>query len=821
MDQLLQDLRFSLRSLVKRPVFTAVAVVTLALGIGANTGVFSVVNAVLIRPLPYEDPERLTLIWTNFGPDLPQNWVSGPEYAQMREYSGQFSEIGLVVPTTVAVSEAGDPEQVGAAAVSGSFFRTLRVKALHGRLVGPEDDRPGAAPVVVLSHGFWQRRYGGDPSILRRTLHADGQPYTVVGVLPSDFRILHPDAQFPDRVDLWVPAVPVIGADYTEMPRGNHFFRAIGRLRPDVTLQQAQADMDAVALEMAEEVPGYYGRIDSWGITVLSMHEDLVEDVKPALWILLAAVGFVLLIACVNVANLQLTRAAAREREMAVRAAMGAGRGRLIRQLLTESLVLALAGGILGLLLALGLVRLLVGVAPEGLPLSDAITIDGTVLLFTLVAAGLTALLFGLAPCFVSLKRSLVSSLKEGARGVTSGVGGQRLRRGLVVSEVALALILLVGAGLMMKSLDRLLRVDPGYETERLLTMRVALPGSSYDNEASVDFWRQLLDRVEGLPGVVESGAISHLPLSGSYASGSTGVEHSDVVERPQGATYPYIEADRRWATPGYFRTMGVELLEGRVFTRADNRDATPVAIVDDEFARRFWPGESPIGKRVSINVGADEPTWREVVGLVRHSRHYDLRSVGREQVYFPHAQFGINAMYLTVRTTSEPEPLARAVHEEIWALDPNQPVDDVQPMRARVQTAVAQPRFNLFLLGGFAAVALVLAAVGIYGVIAYSVGQRTHEVGVRMALGADRGAVRWLFLRQGMTTVVLGLAVGVLAALALARTLTGLLFDVSATDPVTYLGVAALLALVAAAACLIPAARATRVEPATVLREE
>ncbi len=768
-----------------------------------------------------EYPEQLTLVWTNFGPDLPQNWVSGPEYAEMREFNTQFEDIGVVVPTTVAFTGEGEPEQIGAAAVSGPFFRVMRVASAQGRLISQEDDQPGAPAVAVLSYGFWQRRFGGDPGILNQTITANDQPYTVVGVLPADFRILHPDAQFPDNVDIWVAIVPVFGAAYDQLPRGNHGLRAFGRLNSGVTLAQAQADMDAVATRLLEKTPNYYGRIDGWGITVLSLHGDLVEDVKPALMILLGAVGFVLLIACVNVANLQLTRAAAREREMALRSALGAGRGRLARQLVTESLVLASAGAAVGLLVAFWLVRVLTTVAPEGLPLRDAISIDGSVLLFTLLMTVLTALFFGLAPVLVSLKDSLSSSLKEGGRGSTSGAGGRRLRAGLVMSEVALALVLLVGAGLMMKSLAQMLRADPGYQTEQLMTMRVALPGARYDTEASVAFWDQLLERAAALPGVSSAGVISHLPLSGAYASGSTAVERSDAVPLTEGFNYPFIEADRRWVSPDYFQTMGVELISGRNFTRADNVDALPVAIVDEEFADRFWPGEDPIGQRVTLGAGGGQPTWREVVGLVRHSKHYDLTTVGREQAYFPYAQFGINAMYLTVRTTAEPAALSRALQSEVWELDANQPVSDLQTMGDRVSGTVAQPRFNLVLLAGFAVLALVLAAVGIYGVIAYSVGQRTHEVGVRMALGADRGAVRALFLKQGMGTVGLGLLFGLVAALALSRLLTSLLYSVSPADPTTYIAVAAVLTLVAAAACLVPASMATRVEPVSVLRDE
>lgn len=821
MDTILQDLRFSLRTLRKSPVFTVVAAATLALGIGANTAVFSVVNGVLLRKLPYEEPDRLTLIWTNFGPDLPQNWVSGPEFVEMRELQTQFEDIGVVVPTTVSFTGQGEPEQIGAAGASGEFFSVLRVTPTLGRLFGPDDDTPASEPVAVLDHGFWQRRFGGEQGVLGRTLTADGVTYTVIGVLPPDFRIRHPDAQFPDRIDMWAPLVPIIGADYDELGRGGHFLRAFGRMKPEVTLAQAEADMHTVAVQMHERTPGYYDRVEGWDISVLSFHDDLVEDVRPALIILLGAVLFVLLIACVNVANLQLTRAASREREIALRTALGAGRGRLVRQLMTESLVLGLIGSILGLAVAFGLVRVLVLLAPDALPLRDAIGIDGTVLAFTFALAVASALLFGLAPGIVSLKKSLFGSLKEGGRGSTTGVGGARLRTALVVSEVALAIVLLVGAGLLMHSLNRLLSADPGYTTDQLLTMQISLPNTRYDAEATRAFWDRLLERTEALPGVSQVGLVSHLPLSGAYASGTTRVERSEALQPDPGDDFASIEAERRWVSPEYFRTMGIQLIAGRMFTPADNIDAPLVAIVDEEFAGRFWPGEDPIGQRISINQNEDGRVWREVVGLVRHSRHYDLSTVGREAAFYPYAQFGVNTMFLTARTATDPTSVANAVREAVWALDPDQPVSDIQTMESRVGGALAQPEFNLWLLSSFALLALLLAGIGIYGVIAYSVGQRHHEVGVRMALGADRSNVRSLFLRQGMALVAVGVVFGVLAALALSRFLTSLLYEVSPADPVTYIAVAFLLSAVAAGACLIPATVATRVEPVTVLREE
>jgi putative ABC transport system permease protein len=675
---------------------------------------------------------------------------------------------------------------------------------------------------VVLGDGFWRRRFGADPTVVGRTVNLSGQVYTVIGIMPAGFKLYHPEAQVPPVVDVWAPLVPLLGTEYTGLSRGSHFLRAFARLKPGVTLAQAQDDMTRAAMQIRERSPDYYD-FEGWGITVISLHGDLVNDVKPALMILLGAVGFVLLIACVNVANLQLARAAAREREIAVRSALGASGRRLVRQLFTESGVLAGLGAVVGLGLAFGIIQLLGAIAPPGLPRRDEIAIDASVLLFTGLAAMVTGLLFGLAPALYGTRESLVESLKEGGRGGSGGRGG-RIRMGLVVTEVALALVLLVGAGLMLKSFGRLLGSDPGYATDHLLTLRIALPAARYDSTHKiVSFYDRLLERVAVSPGVASAGVISHLPLSASYASGTTVVNESRAV-RPQG-DFPYggIEADRRWVSPDYFRTMGVQVVRGRAFTPADDGNAPLVAIVDEEFVRRFWPGEEPLGKRVAIGGfgSPDGPAWREVIGVVRHSRHYNLNSVGREQVYLAYRQGGPATMYLAVRAAADPLGLVGQVRNEVWVLDPDQPVSDIRSMEQRVASAVSQPQFNLVLLATFAAIALALAAVGIYGVMSYAVAQRTHELGIRMALGATQREVRGLVVRQGMTLVAGGAAIGLGAALGLSRVLRALLYDVSPGDPLTYLGVALLLAGVAVLASFIPAARATRIQPLAVLRNE
>ena len=818
MRTLIQDIRYTLRLLVQNPGFAAVAVLTLALGIGANTAVFSVVNAVLVRPLPYEDPEQLTVIWTDFGVDLPQNWVSGPEFLEMQEFSTLFEGIGIAVPTTVAFTGSGEPEQIQAAGASGDFFSVMKVNAAEGRLIEPDDDVPGATPVAVLSDGFWKRRFGGDPSILGQTIYTNGIPLTVVGVLPPDFTVFHPGSNFPEGIDVWTPLAGLVTAffgsgDYAQLPRGSHFMNAFARMKPGVTLAQAQSDMDAVAIRMQEKSPDYYD-FDGWGVTVYSLHGDLVEEARPALLVLLGAVAFVLLIAAVNVANLMLARSASREREIAVRTALGAGRWRMVQQLMTESLTLAVVGGVAGLALAFGLVRAIAALAPTTLPRGGEIGIDMGVLLFTVAISLGAGILFGLAPAVHTLKGDLVDSLKEGGRGAT-GLRGKHLRGMLVVSEVMLAIVLLVGAGLMIRSFSELMASDPGYDSENILTVRVSLPGSTYNSNGQRDFFDRLIARTEALPGVRSVGAISSLPLTGTGGSGTTRVDRTEQFPEDQA----YIEADRRYVSADYFPTMGIDIVRGRNFTAADAADAPLVAIIDEEFARRFWPDDEPIGKHISTNF--NPPVWREVVGVVAHSRTNDLGTVGREQAYMPYRQVPSAGMFLTIRTEGDPLALAPDVRAAVWELDSDQPVDDVQAMAARVDRALGPTKFNLLLLSIFASVALALAAIGVYGVVSYSVTQRHHEIGVRMALGAGAGEVRKMILIQGLMTVGLGLLLGLVAAFGLTRLIATLLYNVSPSDPPTYASVAIVLTVTSIVACYLPALRATRVDPSSVLHQE
>ncbi len=813
METLWQDLRYGFRMLARNPGFTAVAVLTLALGIGANTAIFSVVNAVLLRPLPYEEPERLVMVWNELTKEgLPQLWFSEPELIDYRQRQQSFEGMAAFSGGGGNLTGRGEPLRVTAANVSANFFPLLRVDAFLGRTFTPEEDTPGNDRVIVLEHGFWQRRFGGDPAIIGETVSLSDNPYTVIGVMPSGFT-------FPDgTVDLWTP-LAIDTADPNG--RGSHYLRVLARLKSGVTFEQASADMHNIAKQMEQDYPDYYRPDRAWNTYLIPLHESEVGEVRPALLVLLGAVGFVLLIACTNVANLLLARAAVREKEVAIRAALGAGRLRIVRQLLTESVLLALLGGSGGLLLAMWGTDGLVLLSPAGLPRLNEIAVNEWVLGFTLLVSVIAGVLFGLVPALHASRPDLHNTLKEGGRSA-AGAGHHRLRGLLVVSEVALSLVLLIGAGLMIKSFYRLLQVNPGYRTENVLTFRLALPSARYaENHQVVGFYERLLEKISALADVRTAGAVSHLPLGGAYSSGSVFVEELP----PSSPHFPfgYFESDRRYTTPGYFRAMGMNLLKGRLLEESDHAEAPLVTVVDESFARRAWPAEpNPIGKRVAVNQTPDgEPLWRTVVGVVRHVKNYGLDTEGREQIYFPHAQFPISTMFVTVRTGGDPVVAQAAVRNQVAALDPSLPLFNVATMEERLAESVAQPRFNVLLLGIFAAVALVLAAIGIYGVISYSVSQRTHEIGIRMALGAQPRDIFRLVVGQGMVLTLIGVGVGLAASFALTRFLESLLFGVSATDPVTFAGVALLLAAVALLACYVPARRATRVDPLVALRYE
>lgn len=809
MQTLLQDLRFGWRMLLRRPAFSAIAILALALGIGANAAIFSVVNTVLLKPLPYREPQRLVLVWTSFLPDLPQNWVSGPEVADFRERCASFEDLAVLNWPTFNLTGAGDPEQLQAGLASAGLFPMLGVAPIHGRTFTPDDDLPGAERAVLLSYGFWQRRFGGDIRIVNSQISLDGQNATVVGILPDGFGIMPPDAQSPKQVDVWAPQA----RDFRTMPRGSHFLRVIGLLKPGVTVEQARAEVETVAAQMNREFYDNAG----FGATVAPLLGHVTREVRPYLWLMLGAVGCVLLIACANVANLLLANAVAREREMALRSALGAGRFRLLRQLVSESLLLGLIGAAAGLLMAWAGLAALRAVAPANLPRLDELAIDGRVLLFTLLAAIVTGLLFGLAPALHSTGTDLNEALKDGGRSASGGARSNRLRSALVVAEIAVSLVLLAMAGLMIRSFRHLQEVDPGFTASGVLTVQLQLPASKYQqNPQTIAFHQSLAERLRVLPGVEAAGAISSLSMAGSYSSGTTTPE-SPLSNEDK----PSFEADWRVITPGYLQSMKIPVISGRDFNDGDQSEGTMVAMVDEKFARRFWPDGSAVGRRIKRGGAQSTNPWLTIVGVVRHVRDYGLNIEGREQVYFPHTQFPVRSMFLTIRSAGDSSALAGAVRSAVWSIDPAQPVSRIRPMEDYLYTSAAQPRFQMLLLGVFAALALALAAVGIYGVMSYSVTQRTHEIGVRLALGAEPRRIIRLVVGQGLTLAAAGTGLGIIGAAAATRLASTMLFGVSATDPLTFAAVSAVLMAVAAAACYVPARRATRIDPMIALKYE
>ena len=805
MMTLWQDIKYGVRMLVKSPGFTVVAVLALALGIGANTAIFSVVNGVLLRPLPFPEAERL--VWfdgVNPARGITESSLSMPDYLDWRSQVDAFESITAFVEGSAILSgEDAEPERVPRGVVTANFFPTIGVNPVQGRALLPEDELRGSEPVAVLSHGLWQRRFGANPNVVGSKLTLSGRSVTVVGVMPAGF-------DYPAKAQLWMP----LKTDADDERRDNRYLQALARLKPTATLAEAQAQIDTLSGRLGQQYPETSG---GWSARLTGLQEWTTRSIRTSLLLLLGAVGFVLLIACANVANLLLARAAARRKEIALRTALGAGRRRIIRQLLTESLLLASSGGVVGLALSLFLTDLLIAISPADVPRLDEIGLDARVLGFTVGVVCLVGLLFGLAPALQASKTDLNDALKEGGRSSTEGRGRNRVRALLVVSEIALSLLLLIGAGLLIKSFVLLRDVNPGFDAENVLTMRISLPAARYtEPQQQANFYRELTERVSALPGVEVAGATVSLPLGGSNFS----VGRSFVREGRPLATENSLDADYFVATPDYFKTMRIPVKAGRAFTERDTVETPPVVLVNETLARRVFPGEDPIGKR--LTVWRDEQFAREIIGIVGDVKSSRLDAETGSQIYVPYAQDAAwGGLSLAVRTKGEPEMLAAGVRGAVRAIDKNLPVYDIKTMDDVLSASVANNRLVVLLFGVFAMFALLLASIGIYGVIAYSVAQRTHEIGIRIALGAQRTDVLGLVVGQGMVPAVIGVIIGLIGAFAVTRIMQGLLYGVSATDPAVFVGVSLLLMIVALTACYIPARRATKVDPIIALRYE
>jgi predicted permease len=824
LETFLQDLRFGARMLRKNPGFTAVAILTLALGIGANTAIFSVVHAVLLSSLPYRQPQQLVKVWGQLtGEGIPRNWFSDPEFFELTDRNNSFEQVAAYYANRGANVGNDDsaPQRITCAGSTANLFPLLGVQPILGRTYSSEEDQPGHNQVAVISHGLWKSLYSSDPNVVGKPIRLNNRPYTVIGVLPEGF-------DFAGDNQVWTP----LALDRTHPnTRGSHAWDVIGRLKPGVNLAQASTDMNIFAQQLARENPAFYGPTEGWGVFVVPLRGELVGQIRPALLILMAAVGIVLLIACANIANLLLARSSAREKEMAIRASLGAGRWRTIRQLLTESLLLSLIGSAMGLAIGSWAVLAIRGLHSAVLPSVGKIALDPTVLLFTLGIAVITGILFGLAPAIHISSPRLHDTLKEGGRGASGGRGGQRLRSALVVSEIAFSLLLVTAAGLTIRSFYQLLRVDPGFRTDHILTMRMNLPSITYPTMPAVSqFYQKALDKIRVIPGVETAGAISELPMGNAYSSGSVYVQDStaQILQHFPGTPYGYLETDQRFITPGYFETMKTPLISGRMFSAADTATSPLVAIVDSEFAADIWPGQDPLQKHIAIQTGTDpnipKPVWCTVVGVVGHVHNYSLDVAGRVQAYFPQTQDpfgGSYGMFFVIRTANNPATIANSARAQVTAIDPREPVYAVSTMDEVVASSVEQPRLSLDLLGLFALVAAVLAATGIYGVMAFAVSQRKHELGIRMALGAQPRDILRMVIGQGARLAIVGVAIGLAAALYLVRFMAPLLYGVGTRDPITFAIVPLLLMAVTLTASWIPAIRATRVDPIQTLRHE
>ncbi len=821
MNTLWQDLHYGVRMLLKNPGITLVVILALALGIGANTAIFSVVDAVLLRPLPYVESDRLVFL-NETSKAMDEISISYPNFTDWRNQNQVFEKIGVYNRDSYNLTGAGEAERIITGQVSADLFAALRVNAAIGRVFNNDEDKPGGSPVVVLSYGLWQRRFGGQASIVNQSLTLNGKSYTVIGVMPEGF-------QFPSRVEMWVP-VGQLSGEASWQQRGNHpGLYGVARLKPGMSFAQAKAEMDNIGANLEKQ---YQDSNAGNGIGTRPLLELFVGDVRRALWVLFAAVAFVLLIACANIANLLLARAQSRQKEMAIRAAMGAGRWRIARQLLTESVLLALVGGTLGILIAQWGIKLILYISPDAIPRAREISLDWRVFAFTIALSFLTGILFGVVPALQAGVVDVHETLKETGRGTS---GRHWLRSSLVVVEVATTLVLLIGAGLMIRSFYRLQKVNPGFSYDHLTSFSVSLPQKKYtSNEQREQFYNRLLENLRGLPAVEATAAASGLPL------GNNGWQTSFVIDgrpRPPRDQTPLMEACL--VTPDYFRAMNIPLKSGRYFDAHDDRSslagkdlsklnenereiaALNAIIIDEEFARRHWPGEDAVGKRIRLGTDSTAPVLA-VVGVVGRVKMEGLsQDSKRVQGYFPFAQIPNGGMTVIIKAAGEPNQLIAAVRQQVKSIDPDQPIYGIRTMDEIRAESVAPERLNLTLLSIFAGIALILAIVGIYGVMSYSVTQRTHEIGIRMAIGAQPRDVFRMVLRQGMMLALIGVVFGLIGAFGLTRLMATMLFGVEPTDPATFATIAALLTVVALVACYIPGRRATKVDPVVSLRYE
>jgi len=808
MSALAQDLRYAVRTLGKSPGFTLVAVATLALGIGANTAIFSVVHAVLLRRLPYPEPGRLVVLRERQIRQDRDMGVAWPTFLDWRTQARSFRDMAGFRTDYAMLSGLGEPEMLRAAQVSAPFFPMLGVRPVLGRAFDAADDKPGAPPVALLSHGVWKRRFGGDPAVVGRSIALDANPHVIVGVLPPSFAFVA------EAVDVYTP-VGLMGSRPSWLERGNHSaMRVLGRLAPGATLEGARREMETIMLGLEKQYPKSNS---GQRATIAFLDDALFRDFRAALWILLAAVGVVLLIACANVAHLLLARASARRREFAIRTAIGAGRGRLVRQLLTESLLLSAIGGALGVVLAAWALGPLLRLSPPEIPRLADTTIDPAVLLFTLAASTLTGLIFGLVPAAQASRTDPQTTLRESGNSSTGGLERQRLRSALFVSEVALAFVLAVASGLLLRSLRQVEGVSPGLETDGVLALDVYLPEAKYKDDAEqLRFHQRALEEIRRLPGVETASASMCTPVVGQ-CWGSVYL----VSDRPVPSQAELPSSAFNMVESSYFQTMRVPLKQGRYFDATDTPASPPVVVINEKMARKWWPNESPLGKRIKQGFPQDRSPFREIVGVVGDVPQSGLDAETRTEVFLPMTQDPTAALTLLVRTSRPPMSMAKAVTAAIHTLDKDQAVSSVQPMNQYIAESLARRRFHTLLLGAFGALALLLSAVGIYGVVSYGVAQRRREIGIRTALGANPGNVLRLVFRQALRLAAVGLAIGVVAAVGLTRLLSSLLFGVGPTDPLTFGGVSLVVIGVVALACARPARRAMAVDPATVLRAE